>query len=131
MLVIMFAHIPFIDRICLILIILSSILSLFNSCKDDKYNFEEEYIWVSHEYAYSENGHGNIVRFLQIKILKDSSENNRTIHLSNIIGFNYEEGYSYILYVKIEPNELAESVPEAYPVIYTHISTILKEKINN
>ena len=74
---------------------------------------------------------GETIRLLQIKELTEGSEDNAFKHLYSIVRFDYEEGYSYILQVRIEPNEHAKyASSEAYPYIYTHIKTILKEKVN-
>jgi hypothetical protein len=95
-------------------------------CSDKDY--EEVYIWVAPEKWITQDGGGERVEYLEVKILSETKI--RTRPPSIIKGFDYEEGYAYILYVRIDPNpDAPNSSAEAPSHFYTLIKTVLKEKV--
>lgn len=112
----------------------SLIVSFFLSgCSDDK-DIEKTYLWVAPERIKTYDGHGQEIFLLKVKKMTDKdkeiNDEGNFNSIYGIVGFEYEEGYSYILYVKIEPNPIAKEAPDAYPYIYTLLKAISKEKAN-
>jgi hypothetical protein len=111
-----------------VLILSLLLIPLFCGCSDKDIDYEEVHVWVAPEKLVTTGGLGETVKYLTIKILDETEI--RTRHPSIIKGFDYEEGYAYILYVRIEPNPDIENLsPEAPTHFYTLIKTILKEKV--
>jgi hypothetical protein len=117
------------NKILLTLLIFSSSLIPLSGCDDEGIDYEEVYIWVAPKKLVTNDGLGNVVKYLTVKILSEAEI--KTKHPSIIEGFDYEEGYAYILYVRIVPNpDIKNFSPEAPTHFYTLIKTILKEKVN-
>ena len=108
--------------------VLGAILIIQGCSKDE--DFVEVYIWVGPEKIISHNGAGEEIELMDVRIIDEKEENICSLLLYNIVGFDYEEGYTYILYVRVEPNPLAEYFHEAPRYVYALIKMILKEKVN-
>lgn len=112
-------------KIFLQFLIFTLLLTIIFGCSSDD-DIQEKYIWVAPEYFIMNNGHED-GKYLKIKIIEENNAKETVI--PGIAGLGYEEGYSYILYVRIEPNVIAKDAPDAFPYIYTLIRVISKDHL--
>jgi hypothetical protein len=118
-------------NIILIFFLFSSLLTILCGCSSDEIEFEEVYIWVSPELTQWHNADGDIRNIMQVKFLNGENSENEMRTISKIYGFDYKEGYTYILHIRIEPIKYEDTVsPEAPRIKYSLLKIILKEKVN-
>ena len=112
--------------------LISLCCTIFQSCSDENENdFEEVTIQVGAELKSTFDGGGEVFHFMDAKILSDNEET-KPIAITHIVGFKYEEGYTYILRIRIEPIIYEDIVsPEAPRKKYTLLEMISKEKVED
>ena len=110
--------------------LISICCTVFQSCSDET-DFEEVTIQVGSELKSTFDGGGTVFHYMDAKVLPDNGEN-KSIGITRIVGFQYEEGYIYILRIRIEPIVYEDIVsPEAPRKKYTLLEMISKEKVED
>ena len=107
--------------------LISICCTVFWGCSDEN-DFEEVTIQVESELGSTFDGHGEVFHYMKAKVLPYNEES-RSMSITHIIGFQYEEGYTYVLRIRIEPIIYEDIVsPEAPRKRYILIEEIQKEK---
>ena len=110
--------------------LISICCTVFWGCSDEN-DFEEVTIQVESELGSTFDGHGEVFHYMKAKVLPYNEES-RSMSITHIIGFQYEEGYTYVLRIRIEPIIYEYIVsPEAPRKRYILIEEIQKEKVED